>query len=260
MGQVEAAHLEYCLPDGRVLLSDVSFRVPEGSAVALVGANGAGKSTLLRLIAGELKPDGGTVAVSGGLGVMPQSVGSVQDDRSVRDLLVSVSPPRLRAAAAAVDEAELAIMAQDDEPARTAYAHALAEWAEAGGYEAETLWDSCATAALGMPYERAQWRAARTLSGGEQQRLVVEALLRGGEEVLLLDEPDHHLDVPGKRWLEEQLAQTRKTVLFVSHDRELPVPERGVAHDRWFARSFDRYLVFGPDGLVRESPEPVWPL
>jgi ATPase subunit of ABC transporter with duplicated ATPase domains len=221
MGHVEAAHVEYYLPDGRALLGDVSFRVGDGAAVALVGPNGAGKTTLLRLISGELKPHGGTVTVSGGLGVMRQFVGSVRDDRTVRDLLVSVAHPRIRAAAEAVDAAELAIMAQDDEPAQMAYAHALSEWAEARGYEAETLWDMCTTAALGVPYERAQWREVKTLSGGEQKRLVLEALLRGPDEVLLLDEPDNYLDVPGKRWLEEQLAQTRKTVLFVSHDREL---------------------------------------
>ncbi|SEP06390.1 ABC-F family ATP-binding cassette domain-containing protein [Actinacidiphila rubida] len=221
MGHVEAAHVEYYLPDGRALLGDVSFRVGDGAAVALVGPNGAGKTTLLRLISGELAPHGGTVTVSGGLGVMPQFVGSVRDDRTVRDLLVSVAHPRLRAVAEAVDAAELAIMAQDDEPAQMAYATALSDWAEARGYEAETLWDMCTMAALGVPYERAQWREVKTLSGGEQKRLVLEALLRGPDEVLLLDEPDNYLDVPGKRWLEEQLAQTKKTVLFVSHDREL---------------------------------------
>ncbi|MEW1861503.1 ATP-binding cassette domain-containing protein [Streptomyces sp. NPDC088194] len=221
MGHVEAAHIEYYLPDGRALLGDVSFRVGDGAAVALVGPNGAGKTTLLRLISGELKPHGGTVTVSGGLGVMRQFVGSVRDDRTVRDLLVSVAHPRIQAAAKAVDAAELAIMAQDDEPAQMAYATALSEWAEARGYEAETLWDMCTMAALGVPYDRAQWREVKTLSGGEQKRLVLEALLRGPDEVLLLDEPDNYLDVPGKRWLEEQIAQTRKTVLFVSHDREL---------------------------------------
>ncbi len=221
MGHVEAAHIDYYLPDGRALLADVSFRVGDGAAVALVGPNGAGKTTLLRLISGDLAPHAGTVTVSGGLGVMPQFVGSVRDDRTVRDLLVSVAHPRIRAAAQAVDAAELAIMAQDDEPAQMAYATALSEWAEARGYEAETLWDMCTTAALGVPYDRAQWREVKTLSGGEQKRLVLEALLRGPDEVLLLDEPDNYLDVPGKRWLEEQLAQTRKTVLFVSHDREL---------------------------------------
>src|SRR5690348_8806763 len=164
MGHLEAAHVEYYLPDGRALLGDVSFRVGDGAAVALVGPNGAGKTTLMRLISGEIKPHGGTVTVSGGLGVMPQFVGSVRDDRTVRDLLVSVAHPRLRTAAAAVDAAELAIMAQGDEPAQMAYAHALSEWAEARGYEAETLWDICTTAALGVPYERAQWREVKTLS------------------------------------------------------------------------------------------------
>ncbi|MGW0083834.1 ABC-F family ATP-binding cassette domain-containing protein [Streptomyces sp. NPDC003393] len=232
MGHLEAAHLEYYLPDGRALLGDVSFRVGEGAAVALVGPNGAGKTTLLRLISGELKPHGGTVTVSGGLGVMRQFVGSVRDETTVRDLLVSVAPPRIRQAARAVDAAEHAIMTSpgvstarevppDDEAAQLRYAQALADWAEARGYEAETLWDMCTTAALGVPYDRAQWRQVRTLSGGEQKRLVLEALLRGTDEVLLLDEPDNYLDVPGKRWLEERLRETRKTVLFVSHDREL---------------------------------------
>ncbi|MEW2575700.1 ABC-F family ATP-binding cassette domain-containing protein [Streptomyces syringium] len=221
MGHVEAGHLEYYLPDGRVLLGDVSFRVGEGAAVALVGANGAGKTTLLRLIAGELQPHGGSVSVTGGLGVMPQFVGSVRDERTVRDLLVSVAGPSIRQAAAAVDAAEHAIMTRDDEAAQMAYAQALSDWAEVRGYEAETTWDMCTMAALGVPYDQAQWRQVRTLSGGEQKRLVLESLLRGSDEVLLLDEPDNYLDVPGKRWLEEKLRETKKTVLFVSHDREL---------------------------------------
>ncbi|MEU7033904.1 ATP-binding cassette domain-containing protein [Streptomyces sp. NPDC046237] len=221
MGHVEAAHLEYYLPDGRVLLADASFRVGEGAVVALVGANGAGKTTLLRMIAGELQPHGGSVTVSGGLGVMPQFVGSVRDDRTVRDLLVSVAQPRIREAAKAVDAAEHLIMTVDDEAAQMAYAQALSDWAEVQGYEAETVWDMCTTAALGVPYEKAQFREVRTLSGGEQKRLVLESLLRGTDEVLLLDEPDNYLDVPGKRWLEERLRETRKTVLFISHDREL---------------------------------------
>ena len=76
-------------------------------------------------------------------------------------------------------------------------------------------------AALGVPYDGCKYRELSTLSGGEQKRLALEALLRGPDEVLLLDEPDNYLDVPGKRWLEERLLETRKTVLFVSHDREL---------------------------------------
>jgi ATPase subunit of ABC transporter with duplicated ATPase domains len=221
MGHLEVAHVDYYLPDGRLLLTDASFRVGQGDVVALVGPNGAGKSTLLKLASGDLKPDSGTVTTSGGLGVMPQFVGSVRDERTVRDLLVAVARPSVRAAALAVDAAELAIMERDDEAAQLAYAQALSDWGDAGGYAAETVWDMCTMAALGVPYEKAQWRQVRTLSGGEQKRLVLEALLRGPDEVLLLDEPDNYLDVPGKLWLEGQLRDTAKTVLFVSHDREL---------------------------------------
>jgi ATPase subunit of ABC transporter with duplicated ATPase domains len=221
MGHLEVAHVDYYLPDGRLLLADVSFRVGQGAAVALAGPNGSGKSTLMRLIAGELQPAEGTITTSGGVGVMPQFVGSVRDDRTVRDLLVAVARPAVATAARAVDAAELAIMARDDEATQLTYAQALSDWGDAGGYEAENLWDMCTMAALGVPYEKGQWRDAKTLSGGEQKRLVLEALLLGPDEVLLLDEPDNYLDVPGKRWLEGQLRETAKTVLFVSHDREL---------------------------------------
>jgi ATPase subunit of ABC transporter with duplicated ATPase domains len=221
VGHVEVAHLSHALPDGRVLLDDVSFRAGEGSTVALVGPNGAGKTTLMRLIAGDLTAHQGTITRSGGLGVMRQFVGGIRDDRSVRDLLLSIAQPRVREAAARLDAAELAMMERDDEPTQLRYAAALAEWGDAGGYDSEVHWDACTVAALGIPFDRCQWREVRTLSGGEQKRLVLESLLRGRDEVLLLDEPDNYLDVPGKLWLEEQLNQSPKTVLLVSHDREL---------------------------------------
>ncbi|SDT25646.1 ATPase components of ABC transporters with duplicated ATPase domains [Friedmanniella luteola] len=221
MGHVDLSAVGYHLPDGRVLLDDVSFRVAEGAVVALVGPNGSGKTTLLRIIAGDLQPTSGTVSRSGGLGVMRQFIGSIRDESTVRDLLISLSPPRLRAAAAAVDTLELALMEDDSEPTQMAYAQALADYADAGGYDAEVTFDACCTAALGTSYDRVRWREVSTLSGGEQKRLALEALLRGPDEVLLLDEPDNYLDVPGKRWLEAQLASTQKSVLLVSHDREL---------------------------------------
>ena len=221
MGHVDVQHISFHLPDGRPLLDDVSFRVGEGAKAALVGANGAGKTTLLKIVTGDLAPHEGSVARSGGLGVMRQFIGSVRDDSTVRDLLVSVATPRVRAAVAAVEAAELAMMETEDERTQLRYAAALADFADAGGYDAEVLWDVCTTEALGLPFDRARWREVRTLSGGEQKRLVLEALLRGPDEVLLLDEPDNYLDVPAKRWLEGRLAESAKTVLFVSHDREL---------------------------------------
>ena len=107
MGHVDVNGISYYLPDGRACCSDVSFRVGDGAKVALVGANGAGKTTLLRIIAGDLDPHEGSIGRSGGLGVMRQFVGSVRDDSTVRDLLVSVAPPAVRAAAAALEAAEL---------------------------------------------------------------------------------------------------------------------------------------------------------
>jgi ATPase subunit of ABC transporter with duplicated ATPase domains len=236
VGHVAVAHLSHALPDGRVLIEDASFRVGEGTTAALVGPNGAGKTTLIRLIAGDVPPQSGTVGFSGGLGIMRQFIGGIRAGEaadgqadtgtigavsSVRDLLISVAPLRLRAAAERLDAAELAMMERDDETTQLRYAAALAEWGDAGGYDAEVLWDACCLAALGTGYEQCRWREVGTLSGGEQKRLVLEALLRGPAEVLLLDEPDNYLDVPSKRWLEQQLATTAKTVLLVSHDREL---------------------------------------
>ncbi|MEV5497616.1 ATP-binding cassette domain-containing protein [Nonomuraea fuscirosea] len=221
MGHVEVGHLTYVLPDGRPLLDDVSFRIGEGVKAALVGPNGAGKTTLMRLIAGDLQPVEGSVAGSGGLGVMRQFIGSVRDGSNVRDLLLGVAPPAVRQAAERLDRAELAMMERDDEKTQMRYAQAISDYTDAGGYEIEVLWDTCTVAALGAPFERLKYRDVATLSGGEQKRLVLEVLLRGPDQTLLLDEPDNYLDVPGKEWLEQQLRETPKTVLLVSHDRQL---------------------------------------
>jgi ATPase subunit of ABC transporter with duplicated ATPase domains len=225
MGHVEVAGVRYELPDGRVLLDDVSFRVGEGAKVALVGANGAGKTTLLRIITGDLVPHAGAVTRSGGLGVMRQMVGlgvsTSSTGGTVAELLLSVSPPRVRAASAEVERLELKLMEVDDEATQMAYATALSEFADAGGYEIQVVWDSCCTAALGVGLAKAKYRDLETLSGGEQKRLVLEYLLTGPDQVLLLDEPDNFLDVPGKIWLEGRIRESPKTILFISHDREL---------------------------------------
>ncbi|MEI2810555.1 MAG: ATP-binding cassette domain-containing protein [Nocardioides sp.] len=219
MGHIEVAGVRYELPDGRVLLDDASFRVGDGAKVALVGANGAGKTTLFRIITGELTPHAGVVTRSGGLGVMRQFVG--RGSTSLAELLLSVAPERVQHAAAAVEACELALMETDDERTQMKYAEALAEYADAGGYDLEVTWDVCTMAALALPYDRAKYRDLATLSGGEQKRLVLEYLLRGPDEVLLLDEPDNFLDVPGKIWLEERIRESAKTILVISHDREL---------------------------------------
>ncbi|WP_448624863.1 ATP-binding cassette domain-containing protein [Geodermatophilus sp. URMC 64] len=93
MGFVDVSGVRHTLPDGRVLLDDVSFRVGDGVRAALVGENGAGKTTLLRIIGGDLTPEAGTVARSGGLGVMRQFIGSVRDDTTVQRFLVDCRRP-----------------------------------------------------------------------------------------------------------------------------------------------------------------------
>ncbi|MEV4383196.1 ATP-binding cassette domain-containing protein [Streptosporangium sp. NPDC049644] len=220
-GHIEVDRLTYVLPDGRLLLNEVSFRIGDGVKAGLVGPNGTGKTTLLRLIAQDVRPDDGRVVHSGGLGVMRQFIGSVRDGRTLHDLLLSVAPDRVRAAAAGLEWAESALAAHDDEKTQLAYAQAIADHTDAGGYDMEVVWDTCTTAALGLPYDTVRDRPVNTLSGGEQKRLVLESLLRGPDQVLLLDEPDNYLDVPGKQWLEGRLRATTKTVLLVSHDRQL---------------------------------------
>ncbi|WP_036287709.1 ATP-binding cassette domain-containing protein, partial [Microbacterium sp. MRS-1] len=84
-----------------------------------------------------------------------------------------------------------------------------------------------------------------TLSGGQQARFQVLLLELSGATLLLLDEPTDNLDLVSAEALEEALGRFEGTVL-------------AVTHDRWFARSFDRFLVFGADGRVVESDEPVW--
>ena len=220
MGHVEISHVSYFLPDGRCLLFDASLRIGEGSKVALLGANGAGKTTLLRMLAGDVTPSEGSVVSSGSVGVMRQFVGTTGETTTVRGLLATLAPPPIARAAQALEAAERAGV-DGGEAAQLAYAEALADWSDVGGWEIEVLWETCCREALGLPLAVAGPRLLSTLSGGEQKLLALEALFRGPDEVLLLDEPDNYLDVPGKRLLERLLRTTPKTVLYVSHDRTL---------------------------------------
>ena len=202
-------------------LDPISFDIATGERVALIGHNGSGKTTLIRMICGDISPDEGSVAITGGLGVMRQFIGSVRDETTVRELLISVAPVRIRGAAAKIIETEKYMNEVADEKSQMAYAQAIIDWGDCGGYDFEVIWDKCCTEMLGKPFEEVADRKVNTLSGGEQKKLVLRALLEGPEEVLLLDEPDNYLDVPSKRWLEQVVAETKKSILFVSHDREL---------------------------------------
>ena len=93
--------------------------------------------------------------------------------------------------------------------------------------------------------ERQGDQAFERLSGGQQARFQILLLELAGTTALLLDEPTDNLDLESAEALQDGLEVYDGTVM-------------AVTHDRWFAKSFDRYLVFGSDGVVRETAEPVW--
>ena len=219
MGSIQVSHLGWSIPGGQTLLDDVSFRVGEGDHVALVGANGVGKTTVMRLLAGTATAETGTISVQGSLGVMTQLVGSLDATTTVRDLYLALANSTIRAAADRLTRAEARMADGSDDGMK--YAAALEHWESAGGYDIEVLWEECAHRVVDLPWRDLEARPMSTFSGGEQKRMALELLLRSEHDVLLLDEPDNFLDVPGKEWLSERLQATPKTILYVSHDREL---------------------------------------
>ncbi|HEY2260628.1 MAG TPA: ABC-F family ATP-binding cassette domain-containing protein [Solirubrobacteraceae bacterium] len=220
MGHVVVSRLAYAHPGGEILFSDVSFRISPGQHVGLVGANGVGKSTLLRVLTGALAPDEGEVSVGGNVAYMPQDVGVAGDWRTVRELLLSLAPGAVRAAGERVLDYE-ARLAGGDAAAGMKLGEAIADWSSLGGYELEGQWDAACRRIVRSPFSELADRPAITLSGGERKRLVLDVLFFSDADVLLLDEPDNFLDVPAKLELERRVRATKKTVLMISHDREV---------------------------------------
>ena len=220
MANVVCSNLAYAHPGGDLLFSGVSFRIAPGTHVGLVGANGVGKSTLMRVLAGHLIPEEGEGAAGGRVAYMAQGMGTESDGMTVRDELIGFAPAALRAAGERMAAAERA-MAEGDEIAGMALGTAIGEWSELGGYELEGSWDSVCRRIVRTGFDDVANRPASSLSGGERKRLLLEILFASDADVLLLDEPDNFLDVPGKRGLEAAITASRKTVMLISHDREV---------------------------------------
>ncbi len=166
----------------RLLMDDVSFRVPAGAIVGIIGPNGAGKSTLFRMIAGTETPDAGSIKIGPTvkLAVVDQSRETLADDKTVFD---DVS-----------GGLDLLKVGRFEMPAR-AY---LGRFNFKGGD---------------------QQKLVGTLSGGERGRLHLAKTLLVGANVLLLDEPSNDLDVETLRSLEDALAEFAGTIMVISHDR-----------------------------------------
>ena len=220
MAHVAVSNLAYAHPGGDLLFSDVSFRLAPGGHAGLVGTNGVGKSTLLKILVGELTPDEGECAVGGLVGYMPQDVGVRDGERTVRALLLSLAARSLRQAG----ESMLVLEAQleaGDPSAGIKLGEAFADWSTLGGYELEGQWDAACRRIIGVSFAGVADRPARTLSGGERKQLVLDVLFNSDADVLLLDEPDNFLDVPAKLALERRVRASKKTILMISHDREV---------------------------------------
>ncbi len=220
MAHVAVSNLAYAHPGGDLLFSDVSFRLAPGGHAGLVGTNGVGKSTLLKILVGELTPDEGECAVGGLVGYMPQDVGVRDGERTVRALLLSLAARSLRQAG----ESMLVLEAQleaGDPSAGIKLGEAIADWSTLGGYELEGQWDAACRRIIGVSFAQGADRPARTLSGGERKQLVLDVLFNSDADMLLLDEPDNFLDVPAKLALERRVRASKKTILMISHDREV---------------------------------------
>ncbi|MDA3627061.1 ABC-F family ATP-binding cassette domain-containing protein [Saccharopolyspora sp. WRP15-2] len=201
---------------GRPVLDAVTCSLAAGERTGIIGENGSGKSTLLRLFAGRERPDGGEVLVraEGGVGYLaqderlpPQLTVQHVIDRSLGELRAIEQRMRgLEAAIAAGDEAGLA-----------EYGELTTTFELRGGYDADARVER-ALHGLGLGLVDRD-RAVGGLSGGEQVRLRLAAVLAAGPEVLLLDEPTNHLDDDALDWLEQHLRARRGTTVAVSHDR-----------------------------------------
>jgi ATPase subunit of ABC transporter with duplicated ATPase domains len=195
-----------------------------GERVAVLGSNGSGKSHFLRLLAvGGTDPD--------------------VEHRPVSDTPVEpvLHTGRARLGARVVPGWFAQTHDQPELHGRT-----LVEVLHRGD-DARRGLDRGAAIGVLRRYELSDQADQRfeSLSGGQQARFQVLLLELGGATLLLLDEPTDNLDLASAEALEDGLAGYDGTVL-------------AVTHDRWFARGFDRFLVFGADGQVYEAPEPVW--
>jgi ATP-binding cassette subfamily F protein 3 len=193
---------------GKLLLEGASARIAAGSRVGLVGRNGVGKTTLFRAIAGDMAVEHGEIARSprASVGRLAQEAPDGPD--SLLDVVLSADGERNDLLA----EAETA-----SDPDRIA--EIQTRLADIGAHSAPAR---AAEILAGLGFSHAdQQRPCAEFSGGWRMRVALAATLFAEPDLLLLDEPTNYLDLEGTLWLEDHLARYPRTVIVISHDRDL---------------------------------------
>ena len=207
---IEAEHITKGYGD-RILIDDLSFKIPKGAIVGIIGPNGAGKTTLFRMITGQEKPDSGTIRIGDtvDLGYVDQSRDELNPDKNVWEEIS--------------DGLDMITLGKKEFPSR-AY---VGQFNFKGGD---------------------QQKKVGQLSGGERNRVHLAKMLRKGANVILLDEPTNDLDVDTLRSLEEGIMNYPGCVLVTSHDRWFLdrlathiLAYEGNGHVEWFEGNFEEY-------------------
>ncbi len=209
---------------GRRLFDRLSWSVPPGERIGLIGKNGAGKSTLLRVVNGSIAPNEGRVSVGARttIGYLEQDVQALNTDASVLDETLTAFED-LRALEAEEERltAELTEYEDHTGPAYERLLHALDRVHTAMAAEEAHLTRPRAESVLtGLGFDPEELeRPINTFSGGWRMRVMLAKLLLQQPDYLLLDEPTNHLDIESIDWLEGYLKAYDGTVVIVSHDR-----------------------------------------
>jgi ATP-binding cassette subfamily F protein 3 len=193
---------------GRLLIDHASVQIPDGARVGLVGRNGTGKTTLFHVIAGELGPETGDVTRP-----TRHTIGRLaQEAPSGPEPLIEV------VLKADTERAHLLAQAETEhDPHRIA--EIQTRLVDIDAYSAPAR-AAAILSGLGFS-EAAQQRPCSEFSGGWRMRVALAAVLFAQPDLLLLDEPTNYLDLEGTLWLEDHLARYPRTVIVVSHDRDL---------------------------------------
>lgn len=203
---------------GEPLLDKVNLRIEEGEHIALIGRNGTGKTTLFRLITGETEPDGGVVERMRRARIVYLSqIPDAPPDSTVLDIALSSFADLLKEEQALLDlEHQLT---DDDMELLAEYGERQHTFSMRGGYEFRTR---VRQILCGLGFQPDEFNLPfKALSGGWRARLMLSLALLRDADLLLLDEPENHLDMEAREWLEDHLRARPEAILLISHDRRM---------------------------------------